>query len=138
MTLKLLYQAILDLNILIIPFTPFFKQIFISEFTSKYEITYKDKNEVDKTLFIPSKNNSVRFLCLRTFNQESINNKEVKYREKLQMIVKYGRNLRQKRKISLQTKVKTLYVILCHADNNLIFKKKIDYANYIRSSAVKI
>eukprot|EP00957_Ditylum_brightwellii_P148833 11331113-Ditylum_brightwellii.AAC.1 len=66
------------------------------------------------------KSDSVHFLPLPTYDETRLNQDAVEAMEALQTIVELGRNVREKRNISLRTPVKNVVVILRNPSANVI------------------
>jgi len=117
--LQVLYHVLLDVCILMAPVTPFFTE-YLYQHLRKYQSSYEEKTEIDTNPVIKGKSNSVHYLTLPAYTPELLNDDAVKSMTTLQSIVECGRNLREKRNISLRIPVKTMYVILRHATESTL------------------
>ena len=119
--LQVLYDVLLDVTILMAPFTPFITEYFYQHLR-KLQPSYAEaangggaSNPVK-----PGKSDSVHFLHLPAYDESRLNEDAVEAMEALQVIVENGRNVREKRNISLRTPVKCVTVILRNPSANVV------------------
>ena len=111
--LQVLYDVLLDISIIMAPFTPFITEFFYQHLR-KFQPSYKDAVNGGGTSnpIMPGKSDSVHFLRLPQYDESRLNTQAVEAMEALQIIVEQGRNAREKRNISLKFLVKTVVAIL--------------------------
>lgn len=111
--LQVLYDVLLDVTILMAPFTPFITEFFYQHLR-KMQPSYTEAVDGGGSLnpVMPGKSDSVHFLGIPTYDDSRLNDNAVEAMETLQVIVENGRNVREKRNISLRTPVKCVTVIL--------------------------
>ena len=111
--LQVLYDVLLDVTIIMGPFTPFITEFFYQHLR-KLQPSYAEAANGGGTSNppMPGKSDSVHFLRLPEYDESRLNEGAVKAMEALQGIVEQGRNAREKRNISLRTPVKTVNAIL--------------------------
>jgi len=117
--LQVSYHVLLDVSILMAPFTPFFTE-YLYQHLRKYQPSYKDKESVDQNPVLIGKSNSVHFLTLPTYDPSLMNQSAIQAMDTLQTIVECGRVLRERRNISLKTPVKQLVVVLRNASPSIL------------------
>eukprot|EP01082_Thalassiosira_pseudonana_P006276 g6187.t1 g6187 contig20:1028809-1031953(-) len=119
--LQVLYDVLLDVTILMAPFTPFITEYFYQHLR-KMQPSYADAanggGATNPTM--PGKSDSVHFLNLPAYDESRLNQDAVEAMEALQVIVESGRNVREKRNISLRTPVKCITVILRNPSANVV------------------
>jgi isoleucyl-tRNA synthetase len=119
--LQVLYDVLLDVTILMAPFTPFITEYFYQHLR-KMQPSYADAanggGATNPTM--PGKSDSVHFLNLPAYDESRLNQDAVEAMEALQGIVESGRNVREKRNISLRTPVKCITVILRNPSANVV------------------
>lgn len=119
--LQVMYDALLDVTIIMAPFTPFITEFFYQRLR-KFQPSYEDaeggggKNNP----VMPGKSDSVHFLSLPTYDESRLNQEAVDAMEALQGIVEQGRNCREKRNISLRTPIKTVVAVLRNPPNHVV------------------
>jgi len=111
--LQVLYDVLLDVTIVMAPFTPYITEFFYQHLR-KLQPSYKDAANGGGTSnpVMPGKSDSVHFLTLPEYDPTRLNEDAVQSMTALQSIVEQGRNAREKRNISLRTPVKTVVAIL--------------------------
>ncbi|KAL3911779.1 MAG: hypothetical protein SGILL_007149 [Bacillariaceae sp.] len=121
MGLHVLYDVLLDVSIIMGPFTPFLAEFFYQHLR-KFQPSYAEAaNGGGKSLPVqPGKSDSVHFLNLPTFDEARLNHGAVEAMQALQTIVELGRNAREKRNISLRTPVKQIVAILRSPSPNVV------------------
>ena len=119
--LQVLYDVLLDVTILMAPFTPFITEYFYQHLR-KMQPSYADAKDGggSSNPVIPGKSDSVHFLRLPAYDESRLNENAVEAMEALQVIVENGRNVREKRNISLRTPVKCVTVILRNPSTNVV------------------
>mmetsp|Transcript_4791 Transcript_4791/g.5537 ORF Transcript_4791/g.5537 Transcript_4791/m.5537 type:complete len:1169 (+) Transcript_4791:89-3595(+) len=119
--LQVLYDVLLDVTILMGPFTPFITEYFYQELR-KYQPSYADAaNGGGKSNPVfPGKSDSVHFLRLPPYDESRLNESTVQAMEALQAIVEQGRTNRERRNISLRTPVKNVVAIFRNVSDNII------------------
>ncbi len=112
--LQVLYNVLLNVTIIMAPFTPFIAE-YLYQHLRKFDPSYQQDSAVDYGMtnpVMPGKSDSVHFLKLPACDTSRGNIKAVEAMEALQTIIELGRNVREKRNISLKTPVKKVVVIL--------------------------
>jgi isoleucyl-tRNA synthetase len=119
--LQVLYDVLLDVTILMAPFTPFITEYFYQHLR-KMQPSYPDaaNGGGSSNPAMPGKSDSVHFLTLPAYDESRLNQNAVEAMQALQVIVENGRNVREKRNISLRTPVKCVTVILRNPSANVI------------------
>ncbi len=120
MGLQVLYDVLLDVTILMSPFTPFITE-FVYQHLRKLQPSYAESGVGGSSNpVVPGKSDSVHFLHLPTYDESRLNADAVEAMEALQLIVENGRNVREKRNISLRTPVKCVTIILRNPSPNVV------------------
>jgi isoleucyl-tRNA synthetase len=111
--LQVLYNVLLDVTILMGPFTPFVTEFFYQELR-KFQPTFVEavNGGGQANPVIPGKSDSVHFLKLPAYDESRLNQEAVEAMEALQTVVEQGRTVRERRNISLRTPVKSVVAIL--------------------------
>ena len=111
--LQVLYDVLLDVSMIMAPFTPFITEFFYQHLR-KLQPSYKDAANGGgvSNPVMPGKSDSVHFLRLPQYDESRMNPHAVEAMETLQNIVEQGRNAREKRNISLKFPVKRVVAIL--------------------------
>jgi isoleucyl-tRNA synthetase len=111
--LQVLYNVLLDVTILMAPFTPFVTEFFYQELR-KFQPSYADaaNGGGQSNPVFPGKSDSVHFLKLPAYDVSRLNQDAVEAMEALQVIVEQGRTVRERRNISLRTPVKSIVAVL--------------------------
>jgi isoleucyl-tRNA synthetase len=111
--LQVLYDVLLDVTVVLGPFTPFLSEFFYQHLR-KQQPSYVEAANGGGSANPPmrGKSDSVHFLSLPTYDASRLNAEAVETMEALQTIVEQGRNAREKRNISLRTPVKSVVAIL--------------------------
>lgn len=111
--LQVLYDVLLDVTMLMAPFTPFITEYFYQELR-KMQPSYKERVDGGgaSNPVMPGKSDSVHYLPLPKYDESRLNEDAVQAMEALQAIVELGRNAREKRNISLRTPIKSVVVVL--------------------------
>lgn len=111
--LQVLYDVLLDVTIIMAPFTPFITEYFYQHLR-KLHPSYPEAANGGGTSnpVSPGKSDSVHFLRLPTYDATRLNQEAVESMEVFQGVVEQGRNAREKRNISLRTPVKLVVAIL--------------------------
>mmetsp|Transcript_11749 Transcript_11749/g.21671 ORF Transcript_11749/g.21671 Transcript_11749/m.21671 type:complete len:1026 (+) Transcript_11749:42-3119(+) len=121
MGLQVLYDVLLDVSIIMGPFTPFLAEFFYQHLRKLQPSFEEAANGGGKTLPVkPGKSDSVHFLKLPEYDGSRLNHDAVEAMEALQGIVEQGRNAREKRNISLRTPVKSVVAILRSPSENVV------------------
>lgn len=119
--LQVLYDVLLDVTIIMGPFTPFITEFFYQHLRKLQPSYAEAANGGGKTNpVMPGKSDSVHFLRLPEYDESRLNADAVEAMEALQSIVEQGRNAREKRNISLRTPVKSVVAILRNPSENVI------------------
>jgi isoleucyl-tRNA synthetase len=121
MGLQVLYDVLLDVTVIMAPFTPFITEFFYQHLR-KLQPSYKDAANGGGTSNPPmaGKSDSVHFLGLPAYDKTRLNKEAGEAMEALQSIVEQGRNAREKRNISLRTPVKSVVVVLRNPADHVI------------------
>eukprot|EP00590_Aulacoseira_subarctica_P009987 CAMPEP_0172418170 /NCGR_PEP_ID=MMETSP1064-20121228/4688_1 /TAXON_ID=202472 /ORGANISM="Aulacoseira subarctica , Strain CCAP 1002/5" /LENGTH=1169 /DNA_ID=CAMNT_0013156975 /DNA_START=55 /DNA_END=3565 /DNA_ORIENTATION=+ len=112
--LQVLYNVLLNVTIIMAPFTPFITE-YLYQHLRKLEPSYQEDPVANYGMtnpVMPGKSDSVHFLKLPACDKSRVNHKAVEAMEVLQTIIELGRNVREKRNISLKTPVKNVVVVL--------------------------
>lgn len=113
MGLQVLYDVLMDVSIMMGPFTPFIAEFFYQHLR-KFQPSFEQSVDGGGTSnpVLPGKSDSVHFLRLPEYDERRLNEHAVASMEALQNIVEQGRNAREKRNISLRTPVKKVVAII--------------------------
>jgi len=132
--LQVMYDVLLDVTILMAPFTPFITEYFYQHLR-KLQPSYADaaNGGGSSNPVMPGKSDSVHFLTLPAYDEGRLNADAVEAMEALQVIVESGRYVREKRNISLRTPVKCVTVILRNPSANVIESLNGPLKGYILS-----
>ena len=132
--LQVLYNVLLDVTILMAPFTPFITEYFYQHLR-KLQPSYVDAQNGGGSTnpVMPGKSDSVHFLNLPAYDESRLNEAAVEAMEALQVIVENGRNVREKRNISLRTPVKCVTVIMRNPSDNVVQSLNGPLKGYILS-----
>mmetsp|Transcript_45072 Transcript_45072/g.109047 ORF Transcript_45072/g.109047 Transcript_45072/m.109047 type:complete len:1165 (+) Transcript_45072:75-3569(+) len=119
--LQVLYDVLLDVTLIMAPFTPFITEFFYQHLR-KFQPSYAEAaNGGGNTNPVKAgKSDSVHFLRLPEYDESRLNHDAVEAMEALQAIVEQGRNAREKRNISLRTPVKAVVAILRKPSENVV------------------
>jgi isoleucyl-tRNA synthetase len=119
--LQVLYDVLLDVTMLMAPFTPFITEYFYQHLR-KLQPSYAEAQNGGgaSNPVMPGKSDSVHFLNLPAYDESRLNENAVEAMGALQVIVESGRNVREKRNISLRTPVKCVTVILRNPSANVV------------------
>jgi isoleucyl-tRNA synthetase len=111
--LQVLYDVLLDVTVLMAPFTPFITEFFYQHLR-KLHPAYAEASNGGGTSnpVAPGKSDSVHFLRLPEYDETRLNRDAVESMEALQAIVEQGRCAREKRNISLRTPVRSIVAVL--------------------------
>jgi isoleucyl-tRNA synthetase len=111
--LQILFDVLLDVTIVMAPFTPFITEFFYQHLR-KLHPAYADAANGGGTSnpAVPGKSDSVHFLKMPEYDESRLNQDAVDSMEALQSIVEQGRYAREKRNISLRTPVKLIVAVL--------------------------
>jgi len=119
--LQVLYDVLLDVTIILGPFTPFLAEFFYQHLR-KLQASYAEASNGGGSAnpVMPGKSDSVHFLKLPEYDESRLNNAAVEAMGALQNIVEQGRNAREKRNISLRTPVKSVVAVLRSPSDNVV------------------
>eukprot|EP00339_Tiarina_fusa_P025632 CAMPEP_0117008832 /NCGR_PEP_ID=MMETSP0472-20121206/8199_1 /TAXON_ID=693140 ORGANISM="Tiarina fusus, Strain LIS" /NCGR_SAMPLE_ID=MMETSP0472 /ASSEMBLY_ACC=CAM_ASM_000603 /LENGTH=1165 /DNA_ID=CAMNT_0004710969 /DNA_START=103 /DNA_END=3600 /DNA_ORIENTATION=- len=119
--LQVLYDVLLDVTIIMAPFTPFITEFFYQHLR-KLQPSYADaaNGGGSSNPVMPGKSDSVHFLNLPAYDESRLNANAVLSMEALQAIVEQGRNAREKRNISLRTPIKQVVAILRNPTDSVV------------------
>jgi len=111
--LQVLYDVLLDVTVVLGPFTPFLSEFFYQHLR-KLQPSYAEaaNGGGNSNPVMRGKSDSVHFLSLPEYDASRLNAEAVDTMKALQTIVELGRNAREKRLISLRTPVKSVVAIL--------------------------
>ena len=111
--LHVLYDVLMDVTVLMAPFTPFITEFFYQHLR-KFQPSYPEAANGGgaSNPAVVGKSDSVHFLQLPSYDESRLNTQAVETMEVLQSVVEQGRNAREKRNISLRTPVKMITAIL--------------------------
>lgn len=132
--LQVLYDVLLDVTIIMGPFTPFITEFFYQHLRVMQPSYAEAANGGGSTNpVMPGKSDSVHFLRLPEYDESRLNSDAVEAMQALQGIVEQGRNAREKRNISLRTPVKSVVAILRNPSENVVKAITGPLKNYILS-----
>mmetsp|Transcript_27550 Transcript_27550/g.57862 ORF Transcript_27550/g.57862 Transcript_27550/m.57862 type:complete len:1176 (+) Transcript_27550:83-3610(+) len=119
--LQVLYDVLLDVSIVLGPFTPFLAEFFYQHLR-KLQPSYAEAANGGGSAnpVKPGKSDSVHFLTLPEYDESRLNTAAVEAMEALQIIVEQGRNVREKRNISLRTPIKSVVAILRNPPSHVV------------------
>lgn len=118
--LHVLYNVLLDVTVIMAPFTPFITEYFYQHLR-KMQPSYKDAaTHGCSNPVMPGKSDSVHFLKLPPYDPTRLNEDAVAAFTALQTIVELGRTIREKRNISLKTPIKSVTVVLRNPSPSVI------------------
>ena len=132
--LQVLYDVLLDVTIIMAPFTPFITEFFYQHLR-KFQPSYPEASNGggSSNPVMPGKSDSVHFLRLPSYDESRLNADAVASMEALQAIVEQGRNAREKRNISLRTPIKQVVAILRNPSDSVVAAIKGPLKKYILS-----
>ena len=132
--LQVLYTVLLDVTILMAPFTPFITE-YLYQHLRKIQPSYADSagKGGSSNPVMAGKSDSVHFLNLPTYDASRLNVDAVEAMETLQVIVELGRNVREKRNISLRTPIKSVTVVLRNPSPSVVASISGPLKGYILS-----
>jgi len=132
--LQVLYDVLLNMTIIMAPFTPFITE-YLYQHLRKFQPSYSEaangggaENPVK-----PGKSDSVHYLGLPAYDPSRLNEGAVEAMGALQKIVELGRNIREKRLINLKTPVKNIVVVLGKTSDNVVEALSGSLKSYILS-----
>lgn len=111
--LQVLYSVLLDLTILMAPFTPFLAEFFyqnLRKVQPSYVLAANGGGTSNPVM--PGKSDSVHFLQLPQYDTSRLNPQACEAMHVLQSIVELGRKVRESRNIGYRTPVKCVMVVL--------------------------
>jgi isoleucyl-tRNA synthetase len=119
--LQVLYNVLLDVTILMGPFTPFVTEYFYQELR-KFQPSYCEaaNGGGQSNPVMPGKSDSVHFLRLPAYDESRLNEDAVEAMEALQAIVEQGRTVRERRNISLRTPIKSIVTIIRNPTDTVV------------------
>ena len=119
--LQVLYDVLLDVTILMAPFTPFITEYFYQHLR-KMQPSYAEAANGGGTSnpVKPGKSDSVHFLHAPHYDESRLNENAVEAMEALQVIVENARVVREKRNISLRMPIKSVTVVLRNPSANVV------------------
>eukprot|EP00816_Leptocylindrus_hargravesii_P009963 CAMPEP_0196810816 /NCGR_PEP_ID=MMETSP1362-20130617/14340_1 /TAXON_ID=163516 /ORGANISM="Leptocylindrus danicus, Strain CCMP1856" /LENGTH=1177 /DNA_ID=CAMNT_0042185969 /DNA_START=93 /DNA_END=3626 /DNA_ORIENTATION=+ len=134
LALQVLYNVLLDVTLMMAPFTPFLTDFFYQHLR-KLQPSYADRVDGGGTSnpVMPGKSDSVHFLRLPVYDPSRLNDAAVQGMSALQSIVELARVCREKRNISLRTPIKSLTVILRNPSPELLEQLNGPLRGYILS-----
>ena len=132
--LQVMYDVLLDVTILMAPFTPFITEYFYQHLR-KLQPSYADaaNGGGSSNPVMPGKSDSVHFLRLPAYDESRLNADAVEAMKALQVVVESGRYVREQRNISLRTPIKSVTVILRNPSANVIESLNGPLKGYILS-----
>jgi isoleucyl-tRNA synthetase len=119
--LQVLYDVLLDVTILMGPFTPFVTEYFYQELR-KLQPSYPEaaNGGGQSNPAMAGKSDSVHFLKLPAYDESRLNPDAVEAMEALQAVVEQGRIVRERRNISLRTPIKSVVAIVRNPTENVV------------------
>lgn len=111
--LQVLYDVLLNVTMMMAPFTPFITEYFYQHLR-KCQPSYKDAANGGGTSNPPmaGKSDSVHFLRLPEYDESRLNNEVVEAMRVFQNIVEQGRNAREKQTLSTKFPIKRVVAVL--------------------------
>eukprot|EP00520_Triparma_pacifica_P017464 CAMPEP_0118664162 /NCGR_PEP_ID=MMETSP0785-20121206/17844_1 /TAXON_ID=91992 /ORGANISM="Bolidomonas pacifica, Strain CCMP 1866" /LENGTH=1166 /DNA_ID=CAMNT_0006558007 /DNA_START=14 /DNA_END=3514 /DNA_ORIENTATION=- len=129
--IQVLYATLLDITILLAPFNPFICEYFYQNLR-KLQRSYDPANPNDTTNpALAGKTASVHLLRLPSYDASRINDTAVQGMTMLQKIIKIGRDVREKRLISVKTPLRNMTVVMPLASKEVLEDVKTKLAPYI-------
>ena len=119
--LQVLYDVLLNVTILMGPFTPFITEFFYQHLR-KLQPSFAEAANGGGVSNppVPGKSDSVHFLTLPAYDETRLNPEAVEAMESLQAIVEQGRIVRERRNISLRTPIKSVVAVVRNPTENVI------------------
>ena len=119
--LQVLYDVLLDVTMIMGPFTPFITEFFYQHLR-KYQLSYPEAADGGgHSLPVKiGKSDSVHFLPLPAYDESRLNDDAVEAMEALQAIVESGRTVRERRNISLRTPIKSIVAVVRNPTENVV------------------
>jgi isoleucyl-tRNA synthetase len=119
--LHVLYDVLMDVTVLMGPFTPFITEFFYQHLR-KFQPSYAQAADGggSSNPVMRGKSDSVHFLPLPSYDESRLNTNAVESMEVLQSVVELGRNAREKRNISLRTPVKMITAVLSNPSPHVV------------------
>ena len=132
--LQSLYNVLLDVTLLMAPFTPFITEFFYQNLR-QLQPSYSERTSGGGTSnpVMPGKSDSVHYLRLPVYDESRLNENAVEGMSALQEIVELARTCREKRNISLRTPIKLLAVVLRSPSVELLAQLNGPLRGYILS-----
>jgi isoleucyl-tRNA synthetase len=119
--LQVLYDVLLDVTVIMAPFTPFITEFFYQHLRKLHPAFAQASNGGGASNPVASgKSDSVHFLRLPEYDETRLNQDVVESMEALQAIVEQGRYAREKRNISLRTPVKSIVAVLRNPGEHVV------------------
>jgi len=130
--LQVLYDVLMEVTILMAPFTPFITE-HLYQHLRKKQPSYDADSSGNTNPPTIGKSDSVHYLQLPKYDESRLNAEAVDAMGALQTIIEQGRNVREKRKISLKTPVKSVVVILRNPSPSVVTSLTGPLKKYILS-----
>ena len=132
--LQVLYDVLLNVTIMMAPFTPYITEFFYQHLR-KFQPSFPEaaNGGGSQNPVKVGKSDSVHFIGLPAYDNSRLNEDAVAAMETLQKIVELGRNVREKRLINLKTPVKNIVVILRNPSEKVIQSINGSLKSYILS-----
>lgn len=116
--LQVLYDVLLDVTVLMAPFTPFITE-YLYQHLRKKQPSHGD-GDGSSNPAVRGKSDSVHFLPLPTYDASRLNADAVEAMNTLQTIVEQGRTVRERRNISLRYPIKRVVVVLRNPSDKVV------------------
>ena len=110
--LQVLYDVLLDVTMIMAPFSPFITEYFYQRLRTVQPSYSEAATGGASNPVMPGKTDSVHYLQLPVYDASRLNNEAVEAMETLQTIVEQGRTARERRTISLRTPIKSVVAVL--------------------------
>mmetsp|Transcript_20135 Transcript_20135/g.40307 ORF Transcript_20135/g.40307 Transcript_20135/m.40307 type:complete len:1168 (+) Transcript_20135:227-3730(+) len=131
--LQVLYDTLLDVTVLMSPFTPFISEYFYQHLR-KLQPSYADREEGGRVNPpLPGKSDSVHLLRVPAYDPSLLNDTAVQGFKVLQKIIKLGRDAREKRLISVKMPIACMVVVLPLTAAEILEDVRTKLADYVKS-----
>jgi len=131
--LQVLYDCLLNVSILLGPFTPFLAEFFYQHLR-KFQPSFAEAaTGGTSNPVMAGKSDSVHFLKLPSYDETRLNDTAIGAMGVLQEVVELGRNARDKRNVSLKMPIKNISYVVNGVDSNVLNEVETNLKDYIMS-----
>ena len=109
--LSTLYLVLMNLSVLMAPFTPFFTEFLYQHLRKLHETFRNHMENPEVPVDAIGKSESVHFCMLPIYDAEKLDEEVEQRMKNLFQVVELGRQIREKKSISLKTPIKSLTVV---------------------------